>query len=78
MKTPRIILIIAGAFGLAGCQNWPKDSYISGARSTVNTPWGPSTLEADVVATGKAASLVTLEQLEARVRELKRKQAEGK
>jgi hypothetical protein len=40
---------------LSGCHNWPKDSYIEGAKSTINTPWGPSTLEANVIATGTAA-----------------------
>lgn len=60
----------------AGCQSWPKDSLIQGAESTVNTPWGPSTIKADVIATGKAAQLVTIEQLEARVKELKAKKAD--
>jgi PBP1b-binding outer membrane lipoprotein LpoB len=41
---------------LSGCHNWPKDSYLEGVKSTVNTPWGPSTIEAKVIATGTAAN----------------------
>lgn len=45
---------------LSGCQSWPKDAYIQGAKSTVNTPWGPSTMEADMIATGSAARNISL------------------
>ncbi len=40
---------------MVGCHHWPKDSYIQGASSTINTPWGPSTQKAEIIATGKAA-----------------------
>lgn len=45
---------------VSGCQSWPKDAYIQGAKSTVNTPWGPSTLEAEMIATGSAARNISL------------------
>lgn len=57
MKRLGILLVLV----LAGCQSWPKDSYIKNAESVVNTPWGPSTLKASVVATGAAAKNLTAE-----------------
>lgn len=50
-------LAILGAMtALVGCAgSWPKDSYIVGAKSEVNTPWGPIKQNADVMATGVAA-----------------------
>jgi hypothetical protein len=58
MKQPiRDLLAVVLLSLLAGCaQGWPKDSYIENAKSTVNTPWGPSTQEASVIATGTAAN----------------------
>lgn len=56
MKTLLILCLVT----LAGCQSWPKDSYIQNAQSTVNTPWGPSTLSADIIATGLAAKNISL------------------
>lgn len=40
-----------------GCtHHWPKDSYIQGGTSIINTPWGSSTQKINVLATGTAAS----------------------
>jgi hypothetical protein len=71
--TTFILLILS-----TGCQNWPKDSYIQGAKSTVNTPWGPSTLEAEVIATGKAAQEMSISQLEERAAAARRQKAQIK
>ncbi len=68
MKPPKIVsLAVSLAFAALcqSCHNWPKDSYIQGAKSTVNTPWGPSTLEADIVATGTAAKNISLPEIAA-------------
>ncbi len=54
------IVSIASLCGLTGCQSWPKDAYIQDAESTVNTPWGPSTFKAGIIATGSAAKTITL------------------
>lgn len=56
------LLVLALA---AGCQSWPRDAYIQGAKSTVNTPWGPMTQEADILATGTAAKNISLPELPA-------------
>jgi len=46
---------------LTGCvHNFPKDAYGQGVKSTVNTPWGPSTLEVEILATGSAAKNISL------------------
>lgn len=58
MKTRLIISLLAAA--LSGCHNFPRDAYIQGAKSTVNTPWGPSTLQAEIMATGTAARNISL------------------
>lgn len=51
------IFLVLLALALTGCgHQFPKDSYIEGAKSTINTPWGPSTIEANVIATGTAAN----------------------
>ena len=55
-----VACLILFVFFTSGCQNWPKDAYIQDAKSTVNTPWGPSTLEAGIIATGKAAANISL------------------
>lgn len=47
-------------FLISGCHNFPRDSYMTGVKSTINTPWGPSTIEAAIVATGTAAKNVSL------------------
>ncbi len=52
MKSLLLALIAAS---LAGCASVPKDTYIRGGKLVINTPWGPSTLEGEVIATGKAA-----------------------
>jgi len=59
MKT----LLAALCLSFAGCQSWPKDAYIQGAKSTVNAPWGPSTLEAEIIATGTAAKNITIPEI---------------
>lgn len=58
MKTRLAALVIATL--LAGCHNFPRDSYGQGVKSTVNTPWGPSTLEVEIIATGTAAKNISL------------------
>lgn len=64
MKTRILsVVLLAAALLCAGCAQWPKDSLIVGAKTTTNTPWGPTTLEADVIATGKAAANLTLPEL---------------
>lgn len=45
---------------LTGCHNFPRDSYGQGVKSTINTPWGPSTLEVEIIATGTAAKNISL------------------
>jgi len=40
---------------VAGCNNFPKDSYAKDAMGEVNTPWGPAKWSAKEIATGKAA-----------------------
>lgn len=60
MKKAISLIITVALAGFAGCQSWPKDSYIQGAKSVVNTPWGPSTLEAEMIATGAAAKNISL------------------
>ena len=54
--------IIAAALiaSLSGCHNFPRDSYGQGVKSTINTPWGPSTLEVEIIATGTAAKNISL------------------
>jgi len=59
MKT-KIALLLLASLALSGCQSWPKDAYVQGAKSTVNTPWGPSTFSADIMATGTAAKNISL------------------
>ena len=49
------LLSVASVVSLTGCHTFPKDSYAEGVKSTVNTPWGPSTFEARTLATGVAA-----------------------
>lgn len=58
MKT-RIAALIATAL-LAGCHSFPKDSYGQDVESTINTPWGPSTLKVGILATGSAARNISL------------------
>jgi ABC-type uncharacterized transport system auxiliary subunit len=58
MKTRIAALLLVAS--LAGCHNFPKDSYGQGVKSTVNTPWGPSTLEVEIIATGSAAKNISL------------------
>lgn len=58
MKTRIAALVLVCS--LAGCHNFPKDSYGQGVKSTINTPWGPSTLEVDIIATGTAAKNISL------------------
>lgn len=65
MKTNRLILAAIAITTLSGCQTWPRDAYIQGAKSTVNTPWGPMTQEAEMMATGKAAQNISLPDLSA-------------
>lgn len=48
---------------IAGCHSWPKDAYIEDAESTINTPWGPSTQKAKVIATGSAARNASLPEM---------------
>ena len=45
---------------LAGCHNFPRDSYGQNVESTINTPWGPSTLKVGIIATGTAAKNISL------------------
>ncbi len=45
-----------------GCTALPKNAYMRGVKSTINTPWGPSTMEAAEVATGTAARNITLDK----------------
>jgi PBP1b-binding outer membrane lipoprotein LpoB len=60
MKT-RIASLIFVTLVLTGCvHNFPKDAYGQGVKSTVNTPWGPSTLEVEILATGTAAKNISL------------------
>jgi hypothetical protein len=57
MKTSIKILALAVIPLVTGCtHHWPKDSYIQGATSTINTPWGPSVQRINVLATGSAAA----------------------
>ncbi len=56
----RIILLLLLAFALGGCRTWPKDAYIQDPKSTINTPWGPQTLQASMIATGTAAKNITV------------------
>jgi hypothetical protein len=58
MKTR--LIAIALLAGLCGCHNFPRDSYGQDVKSTVNTPWGPSTLEVGIIATGSAARNISL------------------
>jgi len=58
MKTKIAALILVAS--LAGCHSFPKDSYGQGVKSTINTPWGPSTLEVEILATGTAAKNISL------------------
>lgn len=63
IQTPRartFLLSLLVPVLFSGCHNFPRDSYIQGAKSTVNTPWGPSTLQAEIVATGTAAKNITV------------------
>lgn len=59
MKASALLCLCGALSLLAGCHNWPKDSLLKNAKSTVNTPWGPSTIEAGVIATGAAARNLT-------------------
>lgn len=53
MKTLLALLLVAL---LGGCaQHLPTNAYMKGVKSEVNTPWGPSKLDIDEVATGTAA-----------------------
>lgn len=56
----KVLFAIATICALTGCQSWPRDAYVQGAKSTVNTPWGPSTFTADIMATGSAARNISL------------------
>ena len=56
-----VVFLLAMILYTPGCHSLPKDSYIKGLDSTVNTPWGPSTLKAVEVATGKAAQNASLD-----------------
>ena len=56
----RNTLAIAILAALSGCHNFPRDSYGQDVKSTVNTPWGPSTLEVGIIATGSAARNISL------------------
>lgn len=64
---PRLALAISVAFTAlcSGCHNFPRDGYVQGMKSTVNTPWGPSTIEADILATGSAARNISLPEMPA-------------
>lgn len=75
MKTARYLpaALILASLLLSGCQSWPKDAYIQGAKSTVNTPWGPMTQEADMIATGTAARNISLPELPAATNRTKAK-----
>ena len=54
MKRYLILPLVALAL-VAGCNNFPKDSYAKDAMGEVNTPWGPAKWSAKEIATGKAA-----------------------
>lgn len=57
MKTKIVSLLLPFFLLCAGCVGgWPKDAYIQGAKSKVNTPWGSSEKSADIMATGSAAN----------------------
>ena len=56
----RILAAAAILAILTGCHNFPRDSYGQGVKSTINTPWGPSTLEVEIIATGTAAKNISL------------------
>ncbi len=62
MKIRRLSLAaaLALASALTGCHNFPRDAYGQGVKSTINTPWGPSTLEVEIIATGTAAKNISL------------------
>lgn len=52
-----LLLAILFPVLFAGCAHkLPKDAWLKGVKSTVNTPWGPSTLDIAEAATGKAAA----------------------
>lgn len=55
-----VFIVCLFALALSGCHNFPKDSYGQNVKSTVNTPWGPSTLEVGIIATGTAARNISL------------------
>lgn len=54
----RLVIGLCLAAALTGCasHNLPRDAYLVGVKSTVNTPWGPMTLEVAKAATGTAAN----------------------
>ena len=54
MKRYLILPLVSLAL-VAGCNNFPKDSYAKDASGEVNTPWGPAKWSAKEIATGKAA-----------------------
>jgi lipoprotein NlpI len=51
-----LVLVLA----LSGCSSMPKDSLVRGLKIGA-TPWTP-TVDAEVIATGKAASNLTAEE----------------
>lgn len=59
----KLLLLCLVALTSVSCSSWPKDSYIENAKTTVNTPWGPSTSEAGVIATGKAAQNASIQEI---------------
>ena len=57
MKTLTILTVLV----LCGCSNLPKDTYVRDGKVIINTPWGPSSIEGAVFATGKAAIEAAIE-----------------
>lgn len=55
MKIRFFLLPLVAVATIAGCNNFPKDSYAKDAMGEVNTPWGPAKWSAKEIATGKAA-----------------------
>lgn len=54
-----VILLLTSLLTPGCATKWPNNAYIKDAKSTINTPWGPSTIEAAVIATGDAAKNLT-------------------
>lgn len=53
----KAIAAIAALATLTGCftHKLPPDSYMSGVKSEINTPWGSHKLDIEEAGTGKAA-----------------------